>query len=232
MIRWALCSIAIGLVACAPASRPLDGRSAYRTEEPVADAWLRAVMRAPDNRFGLIPSASKLPPQVRGDSVYWSERFLAERYRPLGHEPEPEIGVHAATDDTPDLIRYRYRVDRDELSVLESANVMLVSIRSKGAGELAPLVQETLVDALATRILVRKGEGHDWVWKRIGGSSHLTTAADVDPGAMKSWEERADAGVAGDAVYFFFYKKRPARYGYDNAQRWFDDEFRKNGRTW
>src|SRR5688572_8792208 len=223
-LRLACLTLFVG--GCA-APRPLDGRSAYAVDtEPAAEAWRRAAVEAVSSPFALIESAGKLPPAVRGDSAYWAERFLAPAARPLEHA-EATVEVRIATERSPDLLRYRFKLGTTPVIVLESATFTFVAVEHRaipGPVEIAG-VAESLLDV--------KGHGHDWVFApptSHGGELRFSTGAEVDAWSMRSWADRVDGGIVRGLLYFLLFKKNPERVGYDNAQRWFPNEFRKHFR--
>lgn len=217
--------------ACAPAPRPIDGRSAYIVDNTaVADAWLRTALEVPARSFIQIDAPGKLPPRVRGDSVYWAERFLAVGARPL-EQQTVEVAVHVADRAAPDLLRYRYRVGGRDLVVVESVNFLFVWVL--GADPRSSGDPDAEIASVAEQVLDVRGRGHDWHFAPMacdGGELRFSTNAALDAWSMSSWADRVDGGTAHGALYFLGFKKRPGRAGYENADGWFDEEFRKHFR--
>lgn len=228
--------LAIALAPACALPPPLDGRSAYATNQaPLEVAWAEEALRVPDKAFMVIEGAGKLPPRVRGDSSYWAERFLAPAVRPFDQAPAGLVlSIHARSNTSPDLLRYQYRALDLEISVVESASYALVRIGAPGR-RLPGALDAAQVNRVAALVLHHPGaagEGHFVALPSIAGEARFSTASSTDPATMPSWEGRADAGSSKGQLYFFLYKKNPARYGYDNPQSWFDEEFRKIFRLW
>lgn len=218
------------LAACA-APRPIDGKSAYAHPDPIEIAWLRSAVRVPTSGFHRIEDVSKLPPNVRGDVEYWDERLFPPGVRPI-EQAELEVFLHAATNDTPDLVRFHYHHDDLDLTVDESTNFAVVWVRNVRLASHPQATRAAVIADAAKRVLNMKGEQHDWVFGppqrggRPGEDGNFSTNPQVDPDKMSSWEDRADGGVMHGVLYFFLYKKNPNRPGYENAQNWFSDDLK------
>ena len=217
------------LVGCATGA-PIDGKSAYRESGPIATEWLRAISDLPENGFQQLDGQGKLPPNVRGELNYFDDKFFVEGARPLLQQ-KLELWVHRATDTTPDVVRFKYRVGGLRLTVLETTNVALVWVRGEKLSSTPQEQRGAVIASVARQLLNVKGTSHDWKFgpdARMGEEGNFSTDATVDPATMATWEQRADGGVMHGTLYFFLYKRSPSRLGYQNAGNWFDPEFRKS----
>ena len=202
--------------------------------EELIRIWLNVADRAEAEGYRNVNGIAALPARVRGDSSLWSERFLSRDSDPQYQKTGVQIGVHLSTADSPDLLRYDYRLDSRRLSIVESNNFMLIRI----AEPPAPLnsSQSTLreyVEAAAASILNIRDGDHVWRFQfpdQIREGTIFSTQQTTDPLFLPQWTERADGGIHNRVLYFLCYKKVLQNAGYDDIKNWFDPEFRRQFR--
>lgn len=213
---------------------PIGGdRRPKAPEEPAAEVWRRVVMDAPPGGYRIVPAIEKLDSKVRGDSQYWADRFFLPGASPLHQTGELKISAQQAKKTTPDLVRYEYRVANLGLTVVESANFTFVWVA--GATLQPEESRPALIARIAASLFAVKGPLHDWQFVPVaiqGDDERYSTNAKTDAWDLRSWEDRADAGMRGGLVYFLFFKKNPERVGYERLERWFGDDFRKSLGFW
>lgn len=194
-------------------------------------SFLEVAHEVPDDAFVPIEDVEQLPPDVRGDSLMWSQRFFAEMANPYNEALTVRRSLNLATDQSTDLLRHEYTVDDLSLVVIETNNFTIISIKGTAAGVLAlpEPARAVAVNTLAQRVLMMRGDDYHWEFdypNTIKDGTHFSTAPDVDPWMLSPWSQRADGGLRGDDVYFLCFKKYEQTSGYEDMETWFDDEFR------
>ncbi len=229
---WCLC-LALAYAACV--GPPIGSDRHAVKEEPAAEVWRRAAMDAPNSAYRTVPGLEKLDSHVRGDSLYWSDRFFVPRAHPFHQTGELQISAQPAKKTTPDLVRYQYRVDKLELTVVESSNFTFVWVAGSGVAEEPEASRPALVARVAASILNTKNGEHDWVFGSMeprGKDLCFSTNPQLDAWDLRSWQDRADGGIHGGLLYFLLFKKNAERVGYHRGEHWFDDSFRSGLGLW
>jgi len=199
----------------------------------LVSAWLRSVAQVPLKTFIPVDSFQDLPARVRGDSSLWSERFFSDLAHPHKQTNKVQHGIHVATENTPDLILYQYRVNDLELTVVESINFTLVFVGGIALFNMLERNRSEAINQAAKTVLNLKDDDHQWSFhfpEKLDDNAMFSTNPDVDPFAMYSWVGRADGGIYKRVLYFILFKKAPERMGYQNTQSWFDPAFRAKWR--
>lgn len=208
------------------------GGQALEGKELVS-AWLRSVAQVPLKTFIPVDSFQDLPARARGDSSFWSERFFSDSAHPHKQTDKVQHGVHVATENTPDLILYQYRVNDLELTVIESINFTIIFVGSIALFNMLERNRPDVINQAAKTLLNLKDDNHQWVFQfpeKLDDNAMFSTSPDTDPFSMYSWADRADGGIHRRVLYFLLFKKAPERMGYQNTQSWFDPAFRTKWR--
>lgn len=208
------------------------GEQALEGKELVS-AWLKSVAQVPLKTFTVIDSFQDFPAKVRGDSSLWSERFFSDLAHPHQQKDKVTYGIHIATDSTPDLILYQYRVKDLDLTVVESVNFTLIFVGGVTLFNALERSRPDLISHAAETILSMKDSDHQWSFQfpeKLEDNAMFSTNPNIDPFAMHSWMDRADGGIYRRVLYFLLFKKIPDRVGYQNTQNWFDQAFRAKWR--
>ncbi|MCP5158335.1 MAG: hypothetical protein H6975_02785 [Gammaproteobacteria bacterium] len=208
------------------------GGQALEGKELVS-AWLNSVAQVSLKTFTPIESFQDLPAKVKGNSSLWSERFFSNLANPQKQQDKVQHGIHVATESTPDLILYQYRVKDLELTVVESINFTLVFVGGMALFNMLERSRAEAIDQAAQMILNLKDDEHEWVFQfpeKLEDNAMFSTNPETDPFAMYSWTHRADGGIHRRVLYFLLFKKLPDKVGYQNTQTWFDPDFRAKWR--
>ena len=91
-------------------------------------AWLSAVARVPPDGFTPVERFDDVPAQARADSFYWCDSIFRSELNPHNEALGARHAFHAATDDTPDLLRHELAAGGLELTVTEGRNFILVQV--------------------------------------------------------------------------------------------------------
>jgi hypothetical protein len=208
------------------------------------NSWLDIADRASKNGYVPVKSYNSLPNRVRGDLFYWSERFFSKdgnpHAQPENIEMHPETikyGVHVATSDMPDLLRYEYQAKGLHLEAIESAAFTL--IRVKSPNNILSLKDEEripTINTIATSILNMEDLNspdqevrHRWNFKfppKIADGIRFSTDPNANLISMYSWISRADGGIHHGNLFFICFKKHSQKAGFGDMKAWFDPPFR------
>ncbi|WP_437678658.1 hypothetical protein [Sorangium sp. So ce131] len=199
-------------------------------------AWIAAVGRVPPGGFTPVERAEDLPAQARADSFFWCDTIFRSEANPHNEALGARHALHAATADTPDLVRHEYSAGGLELTVTEGRNFVLVQV-DRSSVDILSLCGPDRVDAVrrvADSIFNPGGAytldpavpvacpppGETPVLDEGTGFSSNPA---VDPDLLACWRDRTECGVKEGRLYFLCYKKSSQRAGYANASQWFDD---------
>lgn len=208
-------------------------------------AWLAMVKRVPADAFTPIERIEDMPPQARADSLFWCDSIFRSELNPYNEGVGARHAFHAATDDTPDLLRHEYTAGGLSLLVVEARNFVLIQVdrscldilalkspeRIAAIRQVAEVLFNPCGDALMNPGRQQAVQGRavpvgcpppgmtPVVEEGVTFSSNPT----VDPALLAYWTDRTECGVLGGRVYFLCYKKSSQLAGYENAWQWFDD---------
>jgi hypothetical protein len=204
------------------------------TGEEIIQGWLGSVDRVPENAYRPIDVRILTETVAGRESLLWSDQFFAAEAHPYLELNRARHSIHAATEDTFDLIRHDYGAAGYSLTVIETINFTQVRIADSAAAILGLSCEEavTAVQTMVAAILNWMAEGPPWVFQlpqRLADGVTFSTNPDAHPFGLASWRERADGGIRGGYVYFLCFKKVPEILGYRNSQQWFDEDLRKRG---
>ncbi|AUX20708.1 hypothetical protein SOCEGT47_011810 [Sorangium cellulosum] len=207
-------------------------------------AWLSAVESVPPDGFTPIERVEDLPPQARADSFFWCDSIFRSELNPYNEGLSARHALHAATGDTPDLLRHEYAAGGLSLTVTEGRNFILIQvdrscldILSLGGPDRVAAVRQVAEalfnpggDALVNpgrqatpARAVPVGCPPPGVTPVVEEGASFSSNPAADPALLAYWTDRTECGVQGGRLYFLCYKKSSQLAGYANASQWFDD---------
>ncbi|XXX78940.1 hypothetical protein WMF30_09195 [Sorangium sp. So ce134] len=201
-------------------------------------AWLSAVARVPPDGFTPLERFDDVPAQARADSVYWCDSIFRSEFNPHGEASGARHAFHAATDDTPDLLRHEVAAGGLGLTVTEGRNFVLVQVdrasldilslcgedRAAAARRVAGAIFNTGVASNTVGVPMTSGPvGCPGNMPGLEEGTAFASNPAVDPDLLACWKDRTECGVQGGRLYFLCYKKSSQRAGFANAWQWFDD---------
>ncbi|WP_437799344.1 hypothetical protein [Sorangium sp. So ce693] len=202
--------------------------------------WLAAVARVAPDGFTPVERFEDVPAQARAESFYWCDSIFRDELNPHGEGVRARHAFHAATDDTPDLLRHEYAAGGLGLTVTEGRNFILVQVdrasldilslcgpdRAAAVRRVAEALFNTGVESRTVGMPVTSGPA---ACPDLAGTQELeegtvvSSNPAVDPDLLTCWKDRTECGVQGGRLYFLCYKKSSQRVGFANAWQWFDD---------
>jgi hypothetical protein len=193
------------------------------TDDQLITIWLDSIDRVPADGYRPVTEWAALPSAVRGDATFWAGRFFTPEANPHNHRDTVQWAYHLATEKTPDILRYRSKVDSYELDVIETRGYLLVRVRRLLPPNTAAVV------AVAEKVLL-KPEGMDsWNFHfpaALVEGTRFSTNQDAGPLRIASWEDLVAGGIRNGSLYFLRCKKVLDRMGYPDLRGWFDNTFR------
>ncbi|WP_437652562.1 hypothetical protein [Sorangium sp. So ce1182] len=208
-------------------------------------AWLSAVARVPPDGFTPVERFDDVPAQARADSFYWCDSIFRSELNPHNEALGARHAFHAATDDTPDLLRHELAAGGLELTITEGRNFVLVQVerscldilslcgpdRAAAVRRVAEALFNTGVESNTVGVAAAASSptavpvlcpAPGEVPELDEGTVFSSNPA-VDPDLLACWKDRTECGVQGGRLYFLCYKKSSQRAGFANAWQWFDD---------
>ncbi|XXT21783.1 hypothetical protein WME94_09505 [Sorangium sp. So ce429] len=209
-------------------------------------AWLSAVARVPPDGFTPVERFDDVPAQARADSFYWCDAIFRSELNPHNEALGARHAFHAATDDTPDLLRHELAAGGLELTVTEGRNFILVQVerssldilslcgpdRAAAVRRVAEALFNTGVESNTVGVPAAAGPPAAGpalcpvpgeVPPDLEEGAVFSSNPAVDPDLLACWKDRTECGVQGGRLYFLCYKKSSQRVGFANAWQWFDD---------
>ncbi|XYI00111.1 hypothetical protein ACMHYB_10330 [Sorangium sp. So ce1128] len=203
-------------------------------------AWLSAVARVPPDGFTPVERFDDVPAQARADSFYWCDSIFRSELNPHNEALGARHAFHAATDDTPDLLRHELTAGGLELTVTEGRNFVLVQVerssldvlslcgpdRAAAVRRVAEALFNTGVESNTVGVPSAAGPVLCPVPREVADLEEGTVLSSnpaADPDLLACWKDRTECGVQGGRLYFLCYKKSSQRAGFANAWQWFDD---------
>ncbi|WP_437735522.1 hypothetical protein [Sorangium sp. So ce1335] len=219
----------------------MNGRSCLGQEiDARLAAWLAAVARVPPGGFAPVERFDDVPDQARAESYYWCDSIFRSEVNPHNEALGARHALHAATDDTPDLLRHELSAGGLDLTITEGRNFVLVQVErscldilSLGGPDRAAAVRrvaEALFNTGITSNTAGVPSPSDAVVCPMPGEvpeveegTTFSSNPAADPNFLACWKDRTECGVRGGKLYFLCYKKSAQRAGFENAQQWFEE---------
>ncbi|WP_438027676.1 hypothetical protein [Sorangium sp. So ce233] len=203
-------------------------------------AWLSAVARVPPDGFTPVERFDDVPDQARAESYYWCDSIFRSEVNPHNEALGVRHALHAATDDTPDLLRHELAAGGLELTVTEGRNFVLVQVerssldilslcgpdRAAAARRVAEAIFNTGIESNTVGVPSPSDAVVCPVPDEAPDLEEGTTVSSnpaVDPDLLACWKDRTECGVRGGRLYFLCYKKSSQRAGFANPCQWFEE---------
>ncbi|KYF90305.1 hypothetical protein BE20_18065 [Sorangium cellulosum] len=202
-------------------------------------AWLSAVARVPPGGFAPVARFDDVPAQARADSLYWCDSIFRSELNPHNEAVGARHALHAATDDTPDLLRHEYTAGGLGLTVTEGRNFVLVQVdrasvdilalcgtdRAAAARRVAEAIFNTGIASDTVGVPMTSGPvGCPGEMPELEEGVTIASNPAVDPERLACWKDRTECGVQDGRLYFLCYKKSSQRAGFANPWQWFEDQ--------
>lgn len=203
--------------------------------------WLSALTRVRPEQYRELRDKDELDSLRHTDSYGWTSTFFRAETDPFKVSPPPKVSFHL----DPDLLRFEYEVNGDQIMVVEHKSVAtLIQVSHPRLDRLPSmttaqqLAEVNQVGRAVLRIeegvvnVNRRGGSASDVWRlRAPSSPKETLAFSTNPGrsvhGMHNWAVRVDAGFYEGKLYFLCYKRDPQIIGFHGNPGGFSDEFRK-----
>ena len=192
-------------------------------DDELVTIWLDSIDRVAPDAYNPV-AFDLLPPEVRGDSSLWSERFFTAAANPHNRKAVVQWSYHLATADTPDVLRGKYSVQKYDLDVIETRSYLITRIRVNESPN-----REAILAAAEDLLLKPQGMA-TWTFQSIeslNDGSRFSTNPTVSPLRIATWEDRTDGGIRRGYLFFLRFKKSFDLIGYPDLRRWFDESFRR-----
>jgi hypothetical protein len=192
---------------------------------------MNAVGSLTDDDFTPLRQTDEIPTDIFLSSKGWYEQVLRRDANPY----LPANGAHhsfvPSDKATPDLLRHEFEYQGKKIVIVESRNFIMLTI--KDCIEIEERQKElNQVSAWAQGILRAEGQGYRLEFRRVSdGSGHeyYSTNPNVNVVFLRVWHDRVDAFVRNTSLSFLCYKRVEQRVGFQDDQKWFDDNFRRKG---
>ena len=135
-------------------------------DDELVTIWLDSIDRVAPDAYKTV-AFDALPPEVRGDSSLWSERFFTAAANPHNRKAVVQWSYHLATADTPDVLRCEYSVQKYDLDVIETRSYVITRIRvNQSPNREAILAAAEDIDAIEQQIRALIDQGKTLVEAR------------------------------------------------------------------